>query len=72
MRVRETECSEWIIAAFQNHQKRKENKNCSRDTIRRQRFILSLWPFLFGLFFFMKLPRSRVGSRIDQSVLFLH
>ena len=60
------------MAAFQNHQKRKENKDCSRDTIRRQRFILSLGLLFFGLFVFMKLPRSRVGSRIDQSVLFLH
>ena len=28
--------------------------------------------FFFGLFVFMKLPRSRVGARIDQGVLFLH
>ena len=33
------------MAAFQNHQKRKENKDCSRDTIRRQRL-----SFHFGLF----------------------
>src|SRR5262245_7990106 len=40
-----TECAEWIVATFENHQQRKDNKDCCRETIRCQQFTLSVWLF---------------------------
>ncbi len=48
------------MAAFQNHQKRKENQDSSRETIRRQRFIPFTSFSLGYLFWLLRVSYEKV------------